>query len=136
MNWYKLAKKKEKKKKNTNVLYHDFIDDSEIGLGVFDNSGDGGGDMGGGGGEASAEDILIQDEVDDRNPSEYDQVQLEKGIRVELEHTDSVDIATKIAMDHLDEDPLYYEKLAEIHSTQEKESEHVNFYYGKDQEGR
>ena len=40
--------------------------------------------------------------------------QLEKGIKVEMEHTTSKDIAKEIAMDHLWEDPKYYDKLATI----------------------
>jgi hypothetical protein len=37
--------------------------------------------------------------------------QLEKGVDVEKEHTDDEKIATSIAMDHLVEDPKYYDKL-------------------------
>ena len=37
--------------------------------------------------------------------------ELEAGIKVEMEHTEDPEIAKKIAMDHLSEDPLYYEKL-------------------------
>jgi Trp operon repressor len=40
--------------------------------------------------------------------------QILKGIRVEAEHTNEVGIAKKIAMDHLVEDPLYYDKLAKL----------------------
>ena len=40
--------------------------------------------------------------------------QLIKGIKVEMEHTTDVRIATEIAMDHLWEDLHYYEKLATI----------------------
>jgi hypothetical protein len=39
---------------------------------------------------------------------------LEKGIKVEAEHTDDSKIAAEIAKDHLTEDPLYYEKLAKV----------------------
>jgi putative heme iron utilization protein len=38
--------------------------------------------------------------------------QLSKGIRVELEHTSSPDIAQEIALDHLGEFPDYYTRLA------------------------
>ena len=37
--------------------------------------------------------------------------QLLKGINVEMEHTDDREIAKKIALDHLQEDPIYYDKL-------------------------
>ena len=37
--------------------------------------------------------------------------QLNKGIKVELEHTSSKKVAREIALDHLSEDPAYYDKL-------------------------
>ncbi len=44
----------------------------------------------------------------------YLKTQLEKGIKVEMEHTKSKVKAKEIAMDHLFEDPKYYEKLSKI----------------------
>ena len=38
-------------------------------------------------------------------------IQLDKGIKVELEHTSERNIARKIALDHISEDPHYYNKL-------------------------
>lgn len=40
--------------------------------------------------------------------------QLRKGIKVEMEHTDDPKIAKEIAMDHISEDPTYYDKLSQI----------------------
>lgn len=40
--------------------------------------------------------------------------QITAGIKVELEHTNNVRLAKDIALAHLDEDPLYYTKLASI----------------------
>lgn len=40
--------------------------------------------------------------------------QLAKGIRVEMEHTTKIKVAKEIALDHLNEDLYYYEKLAKI----------------------
>ena len=40
--------------------------------------------------------------------------QLQKGIKVELEHTTSRIIAKEIATDHIFEDPKYYDKLKDI----------------------
>jgi len=37
--------------------------------------------------------------------------QIKKGIEVEMEHTDDKRVALKIALDHLKEDPKYYDKL-------------------------
>jgi len=43
-----------------------------------------------------------------------DAEQLGMGIRTEFEHTDDANIALKIAMDHLAEDPKYYAKLQKV----------------------
>lgn len=40
--------------------------------------------------------------------------QLHKGINVEKEHTTHENIAREIALDHLSEDPHYYDKLAKM----------------------
>jgi len=45
---------------------------------------------------------------------EYINIQLKRGIAVEYEHTNDRSTAIKIALDHLDEDPDYYVKLAKI----------------------
>lgn len=42
---------------------------------------------------------------------EYMQQQLQNGISVEKEHTKNHGVATKIALDHLSENPNYYKKL-------------------------
>ena len=47
-------------------------------------------------------------------PSDYDPIQLQRGTDVEMEHTTDPLIAREIAMAHLKEDPLYYEKLQTI----------------------
>ena len=52
--------------------------------------------------------------ADESSPSDFDQGQLEKGIKVEKEHTDDPSLAEEIAMDHLFEDPKYYDKLEKV----------------------
>ena len=42
------------------------------------------------------------------------QKQLNKGVKVEMEHTDDKNRAKEIAMDHLWEDPNYYDKLKKV----------------------
>lgn len=37
--------------------------------------------------------------------------QLSQGISHEMEHTDNPEVAKKIALDHIKEDPQYYDKL-------------------------
>lgn len=49
-----------------------------------------------------------------KSPSEFNQDQLESGKQVEMEHTNDPSVAEEIAMDHLTEDPQYYEKLKEL----------------------
>lgn len=46
--------------------------------------------------------------------SDFDQKQLRVGSQHELEHTSDQDVASRIAMDHLVEDPDYYIKLKKI----------------------
>jgi hypothetical protein len=41
-------------------------------------------------------------------------LQLDKGIKVEMEHTKSRVKAKEIAMDHISEDPKYYDKLEKV----------------------
>lgn len=49
-------------------------------------------------------------------PDEFDRLELRRGTKVEMEHTDDPEVAREIAMDHLAEDPNYYHKLALIHN--------------------
>jgi len=48
------------------------------------------------------------------SPGDFDQVELEKGIKVEMEHTNDPIVATRIAMDHLVEHPDYYKELEKM----------------------
>jgi hypothetical protein len=48
--------------------------------------------------------------------------QLQKGKKIELEHTDNEDEALEIAMDHLLEDPNYYTKLSRMEKGEFKEA--------------
>lgn len=52
--------------------------------------------------------------ADAREPADFDPMQMRKGIRVETEHTGDRMLAMEIAMDHLVEDPRYYDKLEQI----------------------
>jgi len=47
-------------------------------------------------------------------PLEYINSQLKLGIKFEMEHTKDKSIASKIALDHLNESPYYYQKLSEM----------------------
>ena len=50
--------------------------------------------------------------ADKKKPEDFDQQALLKGMQVEIEHTNDIMTAMEISMDHLSEDPHYYDKLA------------------------
>jgi len=52
--------------------------------------------------------------ADKKKPGDFSKEQIRKGIKVEMEHTDDRSKAREIAMDHLTEDPKYYDKLETI----------------------
>jgi DNA topoisomerase I len=65
---------------------------------------------------ASYQRLAYEDKIpgglaDNKKPEDFDQTQLAKGVKVELEHTSDRSLAQEIAMDHLTEDPSYYVKL-------------------------
>ena len=52
--------------------------------------------------------------ADNKSPQDFDKEKLIAGLRVELEHTSEPKLALEIAMDHLTEDPDYYQKLKAV----------------------
>ena len=63
------------------------------------------------------------------NPNQINPHELRIGIKVELEHTDELDIAKKIALDHLKENPFYYTQLklsgVDVKATPSKEKKAI-----------
>ena len=59
-------------------------------------------------------------------PVDKIQSQIQKGIKIEMEHTDDKEKATEIAMDHVTEFPDYYDRLINMEKAAEKEFETVN----------
>ena len=49
------------------------------------------------------------------------EMQIEKGIKIEMEHTDDKSKAREISLDHLEEIPDYYDRLHEMEEEAEKE---------------
>jgi hypothetical protein len=45
---------------------------------------------------------------------DFDLREVRRGAKVEHEHTGNMALAERIAMDHLVEDPRYYDKLAKV----------------------
>lgn len=75
--------------------------------------------------------------ADNKSPEDYDSEQLERGVNVEMEHTDDPNVALEIAMDHTEEDSNYYgngsenpediaKKHAEIEAGELSEDNNVN----------
>ena len=54
----------------------------------------------------------MSEKIKPADSSQVDPTELNKGIQVEMEHTDSKAKAKVIALQHLAEDPRYYTKLA------------------------
>jgi hypothetical protein len=52
--------------------------------------------------------------ADEMDYDDFDAKALKKGADHELEHTKNIEIAREIAMDHLTEDPHYYDKLDKV----------------------
>ena len=50
--------------------------------------------------------------ADEMSELDFDSASLAVGMRHEMEHTHDPEVAKEIAMDHLSEDPAYYEKLS------------------------
>jgi hypothetical protein len=48
--------------------------------------------------------------------ADFDPKQIAKGVKVEMEHTIDPKKAKEIALDHLTEDPFYYDKLEMVES--------------------
>lgn len=60
------------------------------------------------------EEMMTGGLADDKDETDFDPKQLQKGMEVEMEHTSDEQMAKEIAMDHLTEDPLYYQKLEKM----------------------
>ena len=57
-----------------------------------------------------------------KKDDEFDEKQLEKGIKVELEHSGDKEAAKEIAKDHLTENPKYYDHLEDMEKKMDKEA--------------
>ncbi len=60
--------------------------------------------------------------ADGKPASSYSDEQLQKGIKVEMEHTNDPKVAEEIAKDHLEENAKYYDHLDEMESEMDKEA--------------
>lgn len=81
--------------------------------------------------EEVKEDKIPGGKADSKNLTDFDPDELSKGIKHELEHTSSEEVAKEIAMDHLVEDPEYYTHLEKMEKDvkDEKETSH-KYEYG------
>jgi hypothetical protein len=64
------------------------------------------------------QDLLPGGIADRLRPEDFDQEALAIGTQIEFEHTKDLEIAREIAMDHLAEDPDYYQKLSEMEAAE------------------
>jgi len=59
--------------------------------------------------------------ADTKRPKDFDHDQLMKGTKIEFEHTDDINLAIEIAMDHLMEFPDYYIALDKMENDLKKD---------------
>ena len=52
--------------------------------------------------------------ADKKKDTDFDQEELDMGVRVEMEHTDDKELSKDIAKDHLEEFPNYYTELKKM----------------------
>lgn len=62
-----------------------------------------------------------------KKDDEFDKEQIQKGIKVEKEHTDSKDVAKEITKDHLVENDKYYDYLEDMEKKMDKKSQLIRF---------
>jgi hypothetical protein len=74
-----------------------------------------------GDGSDRIKDIQVSEKVKPLPKDEADPDELEKGTEVEMEHTDDKEKASRIAREHLGEDPEYYTKLNKVMPDEVKE---------------
>lgn len=61
--------------------------------------------------------------ADDKTPGDFDPEQVLKGLKVEMEHTNDRKLALEVALDHLVENPTYYDDLALIEPEHDQEDD-------------
>lgn len=76
----------------------------------------------------SWQDELSGGKADKKSPSEFDPKSLRAGMHVEREHTSNKHLQKEVAMDHLTEDPHYYEKLRVMEGSTEKKATQRGFF--------
>jgi hypothetical protein len=67
-------------------------------------------------------DKLKGGKADNKTPDDFPEDDIIIGTKVEREHTDNPDIATEVAMDHLEENPDYYDELIAAGIADEKDA--------------
>ena len=70
-----------------------------------------------------AADVLSGGKADDKSSSDFSAKQMAMGKKVEMEHTNSPELAKEISRDHLEEFPDYYTRLHKMEAEAEKAKE-------------
>lgn len=76
---------------------------------------------------AAWRDMLPGGLADKKKPADFEQAQLAKGTKAETEHVSNKATAKEISMDHLVEDPKYYDKLEKMESKHAAETDAPNY---------
>lgn len=87
--------------------------------------------------EKAAKEMVRGGLADGKPASKYPADQIEKGIKVEFEHTNDRDLAREIAKDHLEENKNYYTHLEKMEREMDKKGESVeDLFVRKNKLGR
>ena len=73
--------------------------------------------------------------ADKKKPSDFNQKELSRGKKIEIEHTKDKELARDIAMDHLEEFPTYYTELDKMEEKLEKKEAGGNPRYPGQMQG-
>jgi len=77
----------------------------------------------------SFDDQLPGGKADTSSPLDFSKEQLIKGVVVEYEHTDDFLKALEISMDHLSENPKYYDHLEDMEAQFDEKKAAVNYIF-------
>jgi hypothetical protein len=72
------------------------------------------------------EDLIPGGAADGKTPKDFDPASLKEGRDHELEHTTNKPLAREIAMDHLEDDEDYYEKLGKMDKSYDEPAQEVS----------
>lgn len=75
--------------------------------------------------KAKLEEKIRGGKADDKPASKYPDSQIQKGVKIEMEHTNDKGLAREISRDHLEENKKYYTHLEKMEKDMDKKGSDV-----------